>query len=519
MTGIYLVTVTLIAVFINVVVTQLPPIRLDLTVNSQYSLAEATKDVLRRLEDRIKIEAYFTKDLPAPYNQSAAYVRDLLDEYAAYAGGNLAYEFIDPGPDESKWRELILKGIQPVQIQEIRNDQIGIRQAFMGIVITYGTRSESIPLVRQTSDLEFELTGIVKQLTSQQLKVIAFSTGHGEPELEEKMQRFRSALQKNYEVIIHDFKQKKALPGNVTALVIVSPKEKWDEEEIFYLDQFLMRGGSVAFLLDGVKVDMGQPSAAIPVDHGLFDLLASYGVRPEKNLIADSQCKRVAIETRQGNLRVRNVISYPYFPSLTNLNRDEIITRDIGSLTFPFMSSLTIAGDLSNRNVVVLASTSGKSWAEKGTVDINPMQRFSRSQGSASGPFVGAALVSGKFQSFFSDKASENSTEYLKDPSKVLKESQDTRILVLGSGYVALDDVADEDNLVFLVNAIDWLVQDAEMIKIRNRGLIDRPIVELSPFARNLLRYVNVVGVPFVFVLFGILRWQWRKARLRHFRL
>jgi len=79
--------------------------------------------------------------------------------------------------------------------------------------------------------------------------------------------------------------------------------------------------------------------------------------------------------------------------------------------------------------------------------------------------------------------------------------------------------MADDEDLIFFVNSVDWLVQDAELIKIRNRGLSDRPIAELSPAAKSVLRYANVIGVPLLLVLFGIGRWQWRRARLRNFRL
>ncbi len=205
MTGMFLVVVTLILVCVNVIVAQLPPMRLDLTSNRQYSLSDATKNVLKRLEDRVKVQAYFTKDLPAPYNQSAAYVRDLLEEYTTYAGGNLDFEFIDPGADEAKKHEVTRKGIMPVQIQEIKNDQIGIKQAFMGIVVSYGTKREAIPLVRQTENLEFELTGMIKRLSAQQLKTVAFSAGHGEPAPDEKMRRVKGELEKNYRVTTHDF--------------------------------------------------------------------------------------------------------------------------------------------------------------------------------------------------------------------------------------------------------------------------------------------------------------------------
>jgi gliding-associated putative ABC transporter substrate-binding component GldG len=518
-TGTFLVVVTLILVFVNVIVAQLPPMRLDLTGNRQYSLSDATKNVLKRLEDHVKVQACFTKDLPAPYNQSAGYVRDLLEEYATYAGGNLDYEFIDPGTDEAKKREVTRKGIPPVQIQEIKNDQIGIKQAFMGIVVTYGTKREIIPLVRQTENLEFELTSMIKRLSSQQLKTVAFSAGHGEASLEEKLKQVKSALEKNYRVITHDFSVTKEIAADVNTMVVVGPQEKWSDEDTFYLDQFLMRGGTIAFLLDGVKVDLRQLSSAEPVDHGLFDILTSYGVKPEKNLIVDPQCQRITLEGRQGNIQIRNIVNYPYIPMLTDLNRNQMLTKELGSLSLPFMSSLTVGSNKAGVVATVLARTSARSWEEKGVYLVNPLEHKIRPPDAAAGPFNGVVIATGKFTSFFSEKSKEGAADYLKEPSKVLKESLETRILVVGSGFLPQDGIANQDDLVFFVNAVDWLAQDPEMINIRNRGLSERPIADMTPAVKTALRYINVIGVPLIFILFGIGRWQWRKAKLRNFRL
>jgi ABC-type uncharacterized transport system involved in gliding motility auxiliary subunit len=216
---------------------------------------------------------------------------------------------------------------------------------------------------------------------------------------------------------------------------------------------------------------------------------------------------------------VRNVINYPYFPSLTDLNRKQMLTKDIGSVSLPFMSSLTIIQNKAAVTSTVLARTSGKSWEEKGPYSVSPMERKVRPPEAASGPFDGVVMATGRFSSFFANKSGDGDAEYLKDPSKVLKESPETRILVAGSGFMPLDQVGDQEDHIFFVNAVDWLVQDPEMINIRNRGLSDRPIADLSPTARNVMRYINVIGVPLVFVLFGIARWQWRKTRLRNFRL
>jgi len=518
-TGVFLVVVTLILICVNVIVAQLPPMRLDLTGNRQYSLSDATKNVLKRLEDPVKVTAYFTRDLPAPYNQSAAYVRDLLEEYAVYAGGNLEFEFIDPGADEAKKWEVTRRGIPPVQIQEYKNDQIGIKQAFMGIVVTYGAKKETVPLVRRTENLEFDLTSIIKRLSSQEIKKVAFSAGHDEPVLEQTMRQVKTELEKNFRVITHDFGTVKEIPGDVSTLIVVGPREKWSDEDLFHLDQFLMRGGTAAFLPDGVSVDLKQLSSAEPIDHGLFEVLESYGIKLEKNLILDPQCQRITLETHQGLYQVRNLVNYLYIPMLTDLNRKHMLTRDLGALSLPFMSSLTVAEDRPGVICTVLARTSARSWEEKGTYSINPLEHKLRPAQAAVGPFNAVVAAVGKFSSFFADGSKEAGADYIKDPSKLIKESPETRILVVGSGFLPLDGVANQDDLVFFVNAVDWLVQDAEMINIRNRGLSDRPLGELAPGVKSAVRYVNVIGVPLLFILFGIGRWQWRKARLRDFRL
>jgi len=522
MTGMFVAVLTLILVFVNIIVAQMPPMRIDLTSNGQYSLSEATKRVVGRLEDRVKVEAYFTKELPAPYNRHAAYLRDLLEEYAVYAKGNLAFEFIDPGAEDAMKREMMMKGIMPVQIQEVRNDQIGIKQAFMGVVVTYGANRDAIPVVRETDNLEYELTSIIKKLTSTDVKTVAFAAGHGESGLAEKMQRARSELQKNYKVITHDFKSAKEIPQNVSSLVIVGPTEKWSDEALFHLDQFIMRGGTVAFLLDNVKVDLKQLMNAQNLDHGLYDILASYGITTEKDLIVDPQCSRINVETQQGGFRIRNVVNFPYFPSITDLNRNHVLTRDIGSLTLPFVSSLSIASSKASLTYTVLARTSEKSWQEKSTYNINPLERKVRPQNAMAGPFNAAVAVSGSFTSFFADKvdkAKENGLDFIEDPAKVLKESSETRILVVGNGAIAQDEFTEQGAAAFFINAIDWLAQDSDMVKIRNRGLSDKPIPELSAATRQFVRYGNMLGVPLLFVLFGIARWQWRKARLRNFKL
>ncbi len=517
-TGVFLIAFTGILVLVNVVAAHLPPFRIDLTSNRQYSLSDATRNIVGRLGDRVKVEAFFTKDPPAPYNHNAAYVRDLLEEYSAYSKGNLVYEFVDPGADPLKKQEAAGKRVTPVQIQEYGRDRMGIKQAFMGIAVTCGGKTETIPVVRQTDDLEYELTGAIRKLTTAAPKTIAFAAGHGEPMLQDRMRRLKHELEKNHKVITHDFNTAKGAPDNVSTLVVAGPSSRWSDEHLYYLDQFIMRGGTAAFFLTNVQADMQRLAEAGEVDHGLYDLLRFYGIAPGKDLIVDPQCERIAMEAIQGGVRTRNIVDYPYFPRIMDVDRKHVLTKEMKALTLRFMSSLDVIRDNPDISYAVLARTSKQSWRETGKYAISPTEAKTAPADAARGPFNAAVAADGKFPGYFAARAKTEELPFIEDPARILPESVATRILVVGDSSLVMDTYANAGNLVFAVNAIDWLAQEPEMIAIRNRGMRDRPISSLSPGVKNLLRHANTFGIPFVFVLLGFAWMQRRKSRLRNFR-
>ncbi len=518
MDGVFLLILTAIILLVNVVVSQLPPLRVDLTESGMYSLTDASKNVVGRLEDRIKVEAYFTDNLPAPYNQHAAYVRDLLEEYQTYSKGNLVFEFIDPGKEETARQEMMMKGIPPVQIQELKNDEFGIKQAYMGIVLTYGTKKETVPVVQNTDKLEYDITSLIKKISTQELKSIAFSSGHGEPKLDEKMKRVKQELERNYKVISFDFTEKKDIPADVVTMLVIGPTESWTDEDKFKLDQFLMRGGTVGFFIDNVTVDLQQLQAK-DVDTGLGDMLTHYGITVEKNLIADPQCKRITVASQQGMFRMQHIVNFPFFPAINDLDRSHVLTGDIQELSFPFMSSLTVKQSNDKVQYSVLAKTTDQSWQEKGTYDINPMEPKTPPENPTRGPFNALAVATGRFDSFYADKADQGGVDYIQDPANVLKQSAPTRIMVIGDASMPQDEFFDPANVIFFVNAMDWLAQDGDLISIRTRGLTDRPLEKMEAGTKNLMRYMNLFGVPILLILFGIGRWQLRKMRYRNFKL
>ena len=518
-TGVFIISVVGIIVLVNLVSIRLFG-RLDLTDDKMYSLSDASKQLMNNLEDQILAKAFFTADLPAPYNSHTRFVQDLFEEYSAYSKGKFKFEFIDPGVDEAQKNEMMILGIPPVQIQEIRNDKFEVKQAFLGIVFYYADKKEVVPLVKSTAGLEYEFTSTLRKLTSEKLKVVGFSKGHGEPQPREEMKGAVQLLEKNYKVEEFDLSDPTVgIPPEVEALVIVNPKEKFNDDSLYQIDQFLMKGRTIAFMLNMVDVDL-QTFKANNIETGLNPLLKHYGIGINMDLVSDVQNQRINVQSQQGMFRVTNVINYPLIPVITDFDKESPLTRNLDAMSFPFISSLNLAADTEKMKYQVLARTTPRSWLQTGFYQVNPMQDMAPAPNTKMGPFPVLGVASGKFTSYFADKQ-ETSGELTVDTSQALKQSPDTRMLVIGNGSFAQDQFGDRSgaSIVFFADTVDWLLQDEALISIRGRGIKNKPIMELENWQRSLIKYLNVIGVPFLLVLFGLFRWSIRKARRKGFQM
>lgn len=158
-----------ILIVLNVIAVQIF-FRWDLTPNKIYTLSDASKNIVNKLDDKMVIKAYFTDNLPAPYNNNRRYLQELLDDYRSASDGKITYEIISPSDQEELEKEAQKYGIQPVQVQTVKNDRAEALKAYMGLVILFGGKQEAIPFIGNTENLEYELTGVINRLTYRSLK-------------------------------------------------------------------------------------------------------------------------------------------------------------------------------------------------------------------------------------------------------------------------------------------------------------------------------------------------------------
>ena len=484
--------------------------RLDLTEGKVFSLSQSSKNVVRNLNDRLIVKMYFTKDLPPPYNGYARYLKDQLEEYQAYAGGKLKLELIDPN-EEGKEMEAQRYGIPPLQVNAMENDKIEIKKVYMGLAFLFEDRKEVIPVIQNVSGLEYELTSAIKRLSTRFLPTIGFLAGQDELDLNSELSSLQQALTRQYQVRKIELEEGKTIPTDVSVLIVMGPKKKFSEWGKYAIDQFLMRGGKLALLLNQIEVDL-QQGVAGKQDLGLDELLQSYGVKINDDLVIDLQCNRIGITQRQGTLVYQNVVNYPFFPVASSFDKNSLIVKDLGTVSFYFASSLNTSLALSeNLHFEPIVWSSKNSGVLVAPFDVNPYKKFAKEDFNKNGLIL-AATLQGSFKSFFSDKERPYIESGVNPPESTLSSSPQTRLVVVGDADLVTDqNIKGTDNLVFFLNMVDWLSQDEALIAIRSKQVTSRPLKEISAGAKKLVKYGNTFGLPFLVIVFGVVRWQIRK--------
>lgn len=508
----FVVLVGAILVVINLISVYLFS-RLDLTEGRVFSLSQASKDIVANLDDKVIIKLYFSEDLPPPYDTYARYLKDKLEEYRAYARGNLKLELIDP-IRQNREMEAQRHGIPPIQVNVMGQDKMEIKKVYMGLVLLYENKKEVLPVVQNLAGLEYELSRTIKKLSSRFTPSIGFLTGHQEPDLASEMANLNSILSKEYSARNINLKDGRTVPLDIKCLLIVGPKIPFSEWEKYALDQYLMQGGKVGLFLD--KTDMNlQMAVANLLDLGLDDFLANYGIKVNDDLVIDLQSSKISVRQQRGIMTISNIVSYPFFPSATNFNRENLIVQNLENVDFPFVSSLDssyAAGK--NLRLIPLVRSSSRSGTQSHPFDANPFREFKRSDFDKSNLLL-AAAVQGSFESYFKDKETpepeEPSAQFVR-PESTLTRSPDNRMVVVGDADFIKDrSIRSQSNLIFFMNVVDWLSQDENLIAIRSKEVTSRPLKQLSSGQKKLARYANVLGLPVVVILFGLLRWRIRK--------
>jgi len=504
--------------------------RLDLTENKMYTISKSTKKKLKELDDVVRIEAYFSKS-PVQVSRIRGEVKDMLDEYNAFGSNNLKIDFLPIGDDEDFKQKLRFMGIPEVQVNVREKDKIEVANVYMGIAILYEDKKEIIPVVQNTSSLEYDLTSAIIKLTNTETSTIGFLAGHDEFDINaQNNAQLRQELAKQYEIQTVEIKDGKPIDEKISTLVVAGPKSTIREREKYEIDQFIMRGGKAIFLIDSINMPPGTIQAN-PLSTGLNDLLTHHGVKLGNNLVADYASHDNLTYSQGGFMTVTR--PYPYFPKVlkefkfltgetsAGLAVDHMITGRLDSLTLPWTSSLEI---VSNEQIKanILAQTSKGSSTVQSPYDLNPGSQRFRPPSSSQKSFPVAAILSGEFKSFYNgkdippiagneDEAAGEGAE--KSSPEIIIEGQPTKIVVVGTSQI-LNQVSPA-GMAFFQNTLDYLALGGELIGIRSQKLSDRSFqTDPGNTTRFFIKLICIGLVPTLVAIIGAMRFLLkRRAR------
>lgn len=500
-------------------------IRLDLTENQQYSISEATKNTLTKLPDLVTIKVFFSEKLPPQFLTHAQTVHDILDEFEAYSGGNLQIQYIDPASNPGTQNDVKDLGIPEIKLNVLEKDAYQVQAAYLGIGIFYLDKHEILPVVQSTANLEYELLTSIKKVSTANLKTVGFVYGHGEHSVEDAnpltggqlnagdYSALKTELLKSYNVQSIDLNDENTL-NSIDTLVVAGPKQSLSDYELFRLDQFVMNGKSVLFLIDTIDIGPGlQPS---PIQSGIESVLQKYGLKVQQNLIIDAIHESATFS--QGYFQF--LLPYPFWVKgiPENFSRENPIVAHLESLVMTWISSLEIQ-DIDRTETEILVKSSLTAGEQKlggnPPLNLDPNQQFAAPEtkqyplavirrGMFTSAYKGQDIPSGD-----SGSGSTATTISTSNTEAKFDESQgESTVFVIGDSDSFSDSIVQNfpQNLAFLLNVIDYTTLDKDLISIRSKNLIDRPLDEVSESQKALIKVIGIAFAPLLLVIYGSLR-------------
>jgi len=514
--------------------------RFDLTSEKRFTLSSTTKEKLKNLQDVVYIKVYLTGDLPAGFQRLSSATRDMLMEMKSYAGQNLEFDFIDPSAlADSKQRnelynQLADKGLQPTNISERNAEGTSERILFPGAILNYLSKEQPLLLLKDRmgasaeemvntsiQNLEYEIINAISKISTRKPATIGIL--HGQGELDKPyLADFYKSVSASYPTHYVQIKNQLNALKDYDCLVIAKPDSAFDEKDKFIIDQFIMRGGKVLWLLDMMSADMDSLARknefiAIPKELNLDDMLFRYGVRLNKDLVMDLQSVPIPILTGYvGNRPQNSLLPWFYYPLVTPTSKHPIV-NNLNAIRFAFAGSIdTIVSAHINKTILLQSSRYCKTVQSPVVVDLNILRKEPDEKEYRNPPVNLAILLEGSFRSNFANRIPY---QIATDSTIGFKaEGKPTSMIVISDGDVIRNDYKRSSNTVYplgldrytgqfygnknlLLNCIDYLCDNSGLMTLRAKEfklrLLDK--TRFNP-DKKMLQIVNV-ALPVLLII------------------
>lgn len=492
--------------------------RFDLTEEKRYSISDSTKQFLKNLDDVVTIRVYLTGNLPSGMKELEKSIETTLNEFKAYAGSNLQYTFVDlskydKATQEEEGKILYEKGLTPINLTVVENGEQTQRVIFPGAVLSYKGRTISTNLLENKMGvdqfdilnnsivlLEYKFANTIQKLQRTHPPLLAFSNGHGEVAQENLSEAIEELQNKQFAVSVIDLTVGYKIDEIVDVLVVPNPTKPFSEKEKYKIDQYLMRGGKIIWLLDHMAVNMDSLNGkdfflANARDINLTDMLFKYGARINDDLILDLQNTRLQIQTGMANNQPQmQWFNWPYFNLMIG-NQNNPASKNLAPITGSFTSSIdTIKNQNVKKEILLTSSEYSKALFAPVRVFIGMVKDQLNPAIFQQKNIPTAVYLSGKFPSVFNDRAFTGAytqmTDTIEDLKYISTSDSSAKMIIVSDGDLITNEKARGktlpvgyatygndnkpmvfDNLPFFVNCVEYLLDNNKLINTRSKEI------------------------------------------------
>jgi ABC-2 type transport system permease protein len=542
----------LILVMVNVI-SSFVFTRFDLTSEKRFTLSPATRELVGSLDDIVYVQVYLDGDFPPSFKRLQSATREMLDELRAYSNGNIEYEFINPSshPEAAErnkvYQQLASKGIQPTNLQAKSNDGTSQQIIFPGAFITHKGQTAPLMLLQDQAGmspeemlnnsiqgLEYGFSNTIKKLAAGSPSIITVLEGNGMAPAINLADIMRD-LQMFYAV------ERKKIDGNlksikgVKAVIVPAPDSTFSEKDKFILDQYVMNGGRVLWLIDGSKATMdslatNSETIALANDVNLGDMLFRYGARINYDVVMDLQAAPIPVVTGMvGNRPQQSLLPWYYFPVVIPESKHPVV-NNLNAIRFEFVSSIDTVGSKEIIKTPLLTTSQySKVSITPARIDLDVMRKEPDVSSYNSPNRMVAVLLEGEFTSSFKNRIP---AQIANDPEIGFRDkSKPTRMIVVSDGDIIKNRYRGSNQAIiplgedrytgqvfgnknFLLNCIDYLCDDSGMMSVRSKELKLR-LLDRARVGEEKLKWqiINTAGPVVVVLLFGIFKFYRRRVR------
>jgi ABC-2 type transport system permease protein len=542
--------------------------RIDLTSEKRYSLSEPTRKMLKNLDDIVFFQVYLEGEFPAGFKRLKRETKEMLDQFRAYSD-NISYEFINPSSSSDQkernavYQRLIERGLSPTDLQVKTNDGSSKQIIFPGAIVSYKNKEIPVELLssqmgvppeevlnNSIQNLEFNLANTIRKLSIAQKPKIAFIEGHGElSRLETADAAY--ALNEYYSIervkingqlnclternTVDSIKTK--IRNKFDAIIIAKPDSVFDEKDKFIIDQYIMRGGKVLWLVDPVfasmdSIQFADATVGIINELNLADLFFNYGVRLNTNLVMDLSALPIPLKTGEvGGSPQIEFFPWYYFPVLSPLI-DHPIVKNLNAIKTEFISSVDTLNKKGIRKTILLTSSQySRTVNTPILISLDILQKEPEQRLYNKEYIPVAVLLEGKWESLYKNRI----PPIIRDDRDVgyLESSQPGKMIVVADGDIIKNQIRTGNNGLepyplgydrytgetfgnkeFILNAMNYLVDENGLISIRSRELklrlLDRTQINDS---KLLWQMINTILPVAIVIVMGVVFLIYRKRK------